>query len=74
MIKNINKIFNIKFSRNCFSKVISNDLLKKYNNNPVIKPLTFSSTFKINSLNVLLMKNLHTHVLIILQDNFLKII
>ena len=51
MIKNINKIFNIKFSRNCFSKVISNDLLKKYNNNPVIKPLTFSSTFKINSLN-----------------------
>ena len=52
MIKNINKIFNIKFSRKCFSKVISNDLLKKYyNNNPVIKPLIFSSTFKINSLN-----------------------
>lgn len=44
------KIHNHKMVRNCVSKVISNDLLKKYNNNPVIQPITLSSTFKLNSL------------------------
>ena len=51
MIKNIIKKINMNNTRNCISKIISNDLLKTYNNNPVIKPLTFSSTFKINCLN-----------------------
>ena len=44
------KIHNHKMVRNCVSKVISNDLLKKYNNNPVIQPITLSSTFKLHSL------------------------
>ena len=51
---------NIFYNKNCstkctnsykYSKIISNDLLNKYNNNPVIQPITLSSTFKLDKIN-----------------------
>tara|TARA_Y100000389_G_C17445798_1_gene511526 strand:- start:727 stop:1941 length:1215 start_codon:yes stop_codon:yes gene_type:complete len=47
-IKNCNNICNKNIQ---YSKIISNDLLVKFNNNPVIQPITLSSTFKLNKIN-----------------------
>jgi len=42
---------NCSNSNNKYSKIISNDLLNKYNSNPVIQPIILSSTFKLDKIN-----------------------